>query len=132
MTPTTIYEAADHLFRREAGKMVAVLSKLLGLQHLDKAQDIVQDTLLQALNTWSYKGMPPNPAAWLYKVAKNKAIDFIRRDSNFRKITSDYSYLLESGYTLVTTLHRVFEEEEIEDSQLKMIFACCHPSIPLE
>ena len=70
-----VHQTVDHLFRHESGKMIAVLSRLLGMQHLDTAQDIVQDVLLQALNTWSYKGLPENPSAWLYKVAKNKAID---------------------------------------------------------
>jgi predicted RNA polymerase sigma factor len=72
-------QVVDHLFRRESGKMIAVLSKLLGLQHLETAQDITQDTLLQALNTWKLKGLPGNPAAWLYHVAKNKAVDYLRR-----------------------------------------------------
>ena len=126
MSSTPIQQAADHLFRHESGKMIAVLSRLLGLEHLDKAEDIVQDTLLQALNTWSYKGVPENAAAWLYRVAKNKAIDIIRRDKNFRNIRSEYGYLLESEYTLTPTVHNIFQDEEIEDSQLRMIFACCH------
>src|SRR5688500_9646593 len=97
---SSINQTVDHLFRHQSGKMVAVLSKLLGLEHLDLAQDLVQDTLLQALSTWSYKGIPDNPAAWLYRVAKNKAIDRIRRDKIFRKASSAYGYLLVSEYTL--------------------------------
>ena len=64
--------------------MIAVLSKLLGLQNLDTANDIVQDSLLQAMNTWSFKGIPENPPAWLYRVAKNKAIDFLRQPEFFK------------------------------------------------
>jgi len=71
-----VHAMADHLFRHESGKMVSALSRLLGLQNIETAQDIVQDTLLQAMNTWGYNGIPDNPPAWLYRVAKNKAIDF--------------------------------------------------------
>lgn len=65
--------------------MVAVLSKLLGLQALQTAQDIAQDTLLQALHTWRHKGLPENPTAWLYRVAKNKAVDYLRRQKRFAR-----------------------------------------------
>jgi len=127
-----IHLAVDHLFRHESGKMISVLSRLVGLQHLETAQDIVQDTLLQALNSWSFYGMPDNPSAWLYRVAKNKAIDCLRRDKRMRNVTSQYSHLIESEYTLALTIKSVFEEKEIQDSQLRMIFACCHPGIPVE
>lgn len=126
----TIQQTVDHLFRHESGRMIAVLSKLLGLQHLHVAQDLVQDTLLQALNTWSYKGLPDNPSAWLYRVAKNKAVDFLRRGKTLQHIEANLRYLLQSEYTLPGTVDHFFEEEAIKDSQLKMMFACCHPSIP--
>ena len=78
-TAKNLHQTVEHLFRHESGKMNAVLSRLLGLQNMETAQDIAQDTLLQAMNTWSYNGIPENPQAWLYRVAKNKAIDFLRR-----------------------------------------------------
>lgn len=128
-----IHKTVDHLFRHESGKLVSVLSKLLGLQHLETAQDIVQDTLLQALSTWSYNGLPDNPSAWLNRVARNKAIDYLRRGKNFRvNISPQYSYLLRSEYILTPAIHHLFDEEEIQDSQLRMILACCHPCIPPE
>jgi RNA polymerase sigma-70 factor (ECF subfamily) len=127
-----IHTTIDHLFRHESGKMVSVLSRLLGLQNIETAQDIVQDTLLQAMNTWGYNGVPDNPAGWLYRVAKNKAIDFLRRKKKFRELSPRYAYLLESEYSLTPTVHNLFLENEIQDSQLRMIFACCHPSIPEE
>jgi RNA polymerase sigma factor (sigma-70 family) len=127
-----INQLVDHLFRHESGKMIAVLSRLLGLQNFEIAQDLVQDTLLQAMSTWGYKSIPNNPSAWLYRVAKNKAIDFLRREKRFHEISPQYSYLLESEYTLSATVNNLFLENEIEDSQLRMMFACCHPAIPEE
>jgi RNA polymerase sigma-70 factor (ECF subfamily) len=124
-------QIVDHLFRHESGKMIAVLSKLMGLQNLEVAQDIVQDTLLQALGTWSHKGLPANPAAWLYRVAKNKAIDHLRREKRFRGVRAQHAWLLEADYPL-NAIHPFFEEGAIEDSQLRMIFACCHPYIPVD
>ncbi len=127
-----INQLIDHLFRHESGKMISVLSKLLGLQNLETAQDIVQDSLLQAMSTWSFKGIPDNPSAWLYRVAKNKAIDFLRREKKFRELSPQYSYLLQSEYTLTSTVNSLFLEHEIQDSQLRMMFACCHPAIAEE
>jgi RNA polymerase sigma-70 factor (ECF subfamily) len=127
-----INHTIDHLFRQESGKMVAVLTKLLGLQNLEAAQDITQDTLLQAMSTWRYAGIPANPPAWLMKVAKNKAIDFLRREKRLKALVPQYASLLQSEYTLSTTVNNFFLDNEIEDSQLRMIFACCHPAIPVE
>lgn len=128
-SPDNINQLVDHLFRHESGKMIAVLSRLLGLQNLETAQDIVQDTLLQAMHSWRYNTVPDNPRAWLHRVAKNKAIDFLRREKKFRELSPDYTYLLQSEWTLSPTLHDMFLEPGIQDSQLRMMFACCHPSI---
>ena len=127
-----VHQTIDHLFRHESGKMVSVLSRLLGLQNLETAQDIVQDTLLQAMSTWSYGNIPANPSSWLYRVAKNKAIDFLRREKRFAAISPEYAYLLQSEYTLSPTINNLFLENEIQDSQLRMMFACCHPFIAEE
>jgi RNA polymerase sigma-70 factor (ECF subfamily) len=112
--------------------MVAVLSRLLGLQNIETAQDIVQDTLLKAMTTWGYNGIPENPSAWLYKAAKNRAIDLLRRQKKFKAISPQYAHLLQSEYTLSPTVNNLFLEHEIQDSQLRMMFACCHPAIPIE
>src|SRR6478609_6639734 len=112
--------------------MAAVLTRLLGFKNIELAEDIVQDALLKALNTWKYQGIPDNPSAWLYRTAKNKAIDVIRKQQVFKKIEGDFARELQSEWTLTPTVNQLFLKDEIEDSQLRMIFACCHPSIPYE
>ena len=74
-----VQQLTDHLFRNESKKMVSVLTKIFGIENLETAEDVVQDTLLQAMNVWKLKGIPDNPSAWLFRVAKNKAIDVIRK-----------------------------------------------------
>jgi RNA polymerase sigma-70 factor (ECF subfamily) len=112
--------------------MAAVLTRLLGFNSLDAAEDIVQDTLLQAMSVWKIKGVPENPAAWLYTVAKRKAIDVIRQHKLHEQHHTAISLALKSEWTLAPTVNQLFLENEIEDSQLRMMFACCHPSIPYE
>ena len=121
-----------NLFRHEAGKMAAVLTRLLGFQSLDIAQDIVQDTLLHAMSTWRFNGIPENPSAWLYTVAKRKAIDVIRQQKIHEQHHSKINSALRSEWTLTPTVNNLFLKNEIEDSQLRMMFACCHPTISYE
>lgn len=132
MLEQQVNQLVSHLFRHEAGKMASVLTRLLGFQSLDLAEDIVQDTLLKAVSTWKIKGIPENPAAWLYTVAKRKAIDVIRKQQLHLEHQSEIGYALRSEWTLSPTVTSFFLDNEIEDSQLRMIFACCHPSIPYE
>ncbi len=127
-----LYKTVDHLFRQESGKMVSVLIRLFGFPNIEQAEDIVQDTLLKALEVWKWGKIPDNPQAWLYSAAKNKAIDVLRRQKLKHKIDSDISYLLKSEYTLVPALNEMFTENEMKDSQLRMMFACCHPSFTQE
>ncbi len=127
-----VQQLAGHLFRHEAGRMAAVLTRLLGFQNIELAEDIVQDALLKALNTWKYQGIPDNPSAWLYRTAKNKAIDLLRKQQVLKKIEGDLAREFQSEWTLAPTVNQLFQENEIEDSQLRMIFACCHPAIPYE
>lgn len=132
MQHTSSQELTEHLFRNEYGKMVASLTRIFGMGQLALAEDIVQDTLLLALKQWGYNGPPQNPAAWLYTVAKNKAIDYLRRQKNIRKITGDLGYLLDSAYTMEATMSHLFLAEEIKDNQLRMIFALCTPALSKE
>ena len=125
-----VTETIDHLFRHESGKMVAVLTRIFGTHNLELAEDVVQDTLLKALEHWRFSGIPDNPSAWLYKVAKNKALDVIRREKRHNKFAEDVSTLLESEYTLVPIIKELFTEDEIQDDVLRMMFACCQPDLP--
>lgn len=129
-----VKQLTDHLFRNEAKKMVSVLTKIFGTENLETAEDVVQDTLLQALQVWKLKGIPDNPSAWLFRVAKNKAIDIIRR--NKHSVQFDFSdnerILLTSEYTLEATMDNFWKEEIIKDDLLGMMFACSHPGISKE
>lgn len=132
MPEQNVTQLVGHLFRHESGKMAAVLTRIVGLQNLDLAQDLVQDTLLKAIHTWKIKGIPENPSAWLYTVAKRKALDAIRQRKTHHEIESELSKAFQSEWTLAPTVNHLFFDHEIEDSQLRMMFACCHPSIPYE
>jgi len=126
---TKISQLVEHLFRHEAGKLVAVLTRVFGPENIDLAEDVVQDSLVEAMDNWQYKGIPDNPAAWLFRVAKNKALNIINREKYQRKYSSEASYFLKSEWTAEPALNHFFSEQEIQDDQLKMIFTCCHPAI---
>jgi RNA polymerase sigma-70 factor (ECF subfamily) len=129
---TDVHTLVDHLFRHEAGRMVAILTRLFGLHNLELAEDVFQDTLHQALKDWSLGAVPDNPAAWLMVVAKRKAINAIRRERLTRSFAPDMDVLLKSEWTAAYTMDQVFLEDEIRDSELRMIFTCCHPALPME
>src|ERR1700688_4863687 len=124
-------EEADipHLFRMEYRKIVSVLSKRFGFEQIEIAEDIASDTFLTATQTWGMNGLPANPVAWLYNVAKNKAKNHLQRNLVFEnKIAPELK-------------HREFKSSDpdidlspknINDSQLQMMFAICHPSISSE
>jgi RNA polymerase sigma factor (sigma-70 family) len=120
----------DHLFRHEAGKMVSYLTKLLGLNRLNLAEDIVQDALCEALQSWSIHGLPDNPSAWLMRVARNRAIDLIRRDNQFRYLIPELTYLLKLREEIPAG--DPASEKQINDDQLRMMFSCCHPELSTE
>lgn len=118
----------EHLFRREAGKMVSYLTRLFGFSRLNLAEDVVQDTLYQALQTWSMRGLPDNPSAWLMRVARNRAIDLIRRDDHFQNLAPALAELQQPE----AAPDEPVSEREIQDDQLRMMFACCHPGVSAE
>lgn len=120
-------ELIPHLFRTEFRKITAVLCKHFGIAHIETAEDIASDTFLLAVETWAYKGLPANPTAWLYTVAKNKAKNFIHRSGIFsEKIASE----IKRAASATEKPEIDLSEQNIIDSQLQMLFAICHPSIP--
>ncbi len=117
------------LFRREFSKMVAVISKSFGLQHIETAEDIVSDTFLQAAQTWETQ-IPPNPTAWLYAVARQKTLYHFRRN----KIFTDkvLPHIKERNSNAANAIELDFSDRNIRDSQLQMMFAICHPALRSE
>ena len=124
------YESLKQLFQQEFSKMVAVISKLFGLQHIEIAEDIVSETFLQATETWGQKGIPPNPTAWLYAVAKQKTLYYFRRNKILTEKIIPELKLNQENHQEITGVN--FSSENIKDSQLQMMFAVCNPAIASE
>jgi RNA polymerase sigma factor (sigma-70 family) len=122
----------DNLFRREAGKMTAVLTRIFGPHNLELAEDVVQDTLLKALEYWKIQGIPDNPSAWMFTAARNKALDVLRRERHKKEFADHTSSLLRSEYSAAITIDHLLQAHDIQDEQLRMMFVCCHPGIPEE
>jgi RNA polymerase sigma factor (sigma-70 family) len=125
-----VSHVVEHLFRHEAGKMVAILTGIFGLEHLTLAEDVVQETLARALQTWPFYGVPNNPSAWIMRVARNLALDTIRRQKTFREKEPEIIRLMDREDPGPDVA--IFAEQEIADDRLRMMFACCHPLIPPE
>jgi RNA polymerase sigma-70 factor (ECF subfamily) len=104
---------------------VSALTGIFGAHRLQLAEDVVQEALIRALETWPYYGIPANPAAWLMQTAKNRALDLLRREKFFHEKQDE----------IAATLERFPEDgpqfdDEIRDHRLRLIFTCCHPAIP--
>ena len=127
-----IHSAMDlipELYRKEYGKMVTVLCGRFGIAYMDIAEDIVSDTFLSAAETWGMKGVPSNPVAWLYAVARNNALNHLKHSKVFEKrVRKDLIQGGERSFEMDIDL----SDRNITDSQLQMLFAICHPSIPVE
>jgi RNA polymerase sigma factor (sigma-70 family) len=123
-------EPGEHLFRREAGRMAAALTRIFGVHNLALAEDVIQDAFCRALETWKLRGVPENPSAWLMTTAKRRAIDVLRRERTARTFAPELERLLESEWTLVPTVDELFGASAIKDDQLRMMFSCCHPRLP--
>lgn len=118
-----------HLFRTEYRKIIAVLCKTFGIDYIEIAEDIVSETFLLAAETWGQKGLPVNPTAWLYTVSKNKAIDVLKRNTHFHtKIAPQ----LQNEPAHASEIEIDLSGKNINDSQLQMMFAICHPAISTE
>ena len=114
----------DHLFRSRAGQMVAWLTRIFGPAHIDLAEEVVQDALVKALQQWPYKGVPENPGAWLLAVARNGAVDVLRRNSAF--VSREDAIVAEIAKS---TSQPDLDRHAVEDDELRLVFMCCHPSL---
>lgn len=122
-------ELIASLFKTEYRKIISVLCKLFGIVHIEIAEDITNDTFLLASGTWESNGVPENPTAWLYSVAKNKTKDYLKRHKIFsEKIVVDFKLNQNQSEEIEVDL----SNKNITDSQLQMIFAICNPIIPAE
>jgi RNA polymerase sigma-70 factor (ECF subfamily) len=113
----------EHLFRRQAGRIIAHLARLLGAARLDLAEESVQEAMLRALQAWPHQGVPENAAAWLFRVAHNAAIDALRRDHKLDAVAAELASPAASAPGDPDF------EEQLRDDELRMIFMCCHPKI---
>jgi RNA polymerase sigma factor (sigma-70 family) len=125
-----VSRVVEHLFRHEAGKMVATLTGIFGPEHLTLAEDVVQEALARALQTWPFYGVPKNPPAWIMRASRNLALDVVRRQKVFREKEPEIIRLMETRGGEAET--PIFSEQEIADDHLRMMFMCCHPAIPAE
>jgi RNA polymerase sigma-70 factor (ECF subfamily) len=117
-------ELLEHLFRQISGRLTGHVTRLLGPARLDLAEEIVQESMLRALETWPYQGTPENPAGWLFRTARNRAMDLLRHESMAERKHA------QEGPAAVTVEPPDFEDDaQIRDDELRMIFMCCHPEI---
>ncbi len=125
------YRLVDHLFRERSGQMVAWLTRIFGPAHLELVEEVVQDALVKALQQWPYSGVPQNPGGWLFRVARNGALDVLRRNAAFAaratEITAELASASGAGQRDGTEL-----DDLLRDDELRMVFLCCHPAIPAE
>ncbi len=127
--PGEVTQVVEHFFRHETGKVVSTLTRIFGFEHLNRAEDVVQETLVRALQTWPYYGIPKNPSAWITQVAKNLALDLLRREKVFRNKTAEIAHLIEN---MAAEPAGASAAVEIQDDRLRMMFVCCHPLVPHE
>jgi RNA polymerase sigma-70 factor (ECF subfamily) len=130
VTGSDVSRLTDDLFRHEAGKVVSMLVKSMGVEHLQLAEDVVQEALTRALKSWPFYGVPENPAGWITQTAKNLALDAVRRDQVFRRKQIDmfgsvHRWSAQVGEADFETFGR-----EVEDAVLRLMFVCCHPAVP--
>ncbi|MEN3939687.1 sigma-70 family RNA polymerase sigma factor [Prosthecobacter sp. SYSU 5D2] len=127
-----VSQLADHLFRHEAGKLVSILTGIFGIHRLQMAEDVVQEALVRALQTWPFYGIPANPAAWLMQTAKNLALDLVRRESSFQQKQPKIIEYVEQRLAGSDPHQEPMFDDEIKDDRLRLMFACCHPQLPQE
>ncbi len=122
-----IRELLDSLYRVDSGRILATLIRLLG--DFDLAEEAMQEAFAAALSLWPRNGVPDNPRPWLISTARFKAIDTLRRRARFDASQDELARYLEAQWNSAEESN---EEESVEDDRLRLIFTCCHPSLPPE
>jgi RNA polymerase sigma factor (sigma-70 family) len=122
-------EICDYLFRHEAGRMVAVLTRIIGVNNLALAEDAVQDAFCRAVEVWRFRGVPENPSAWLMATAKNRAIDMLRQERTAQSLAPKLARDLEPDQSSAQLFEMALDTNTIEDDQLRLMFSCCHPRL---
>lgn len=119
----------EHLFRREAGRLMSALTRIFGVHNLALAEDVVQDAFCRALEIWPMRGVPDNPSAWLMTTARNRALDVLRRRRTANIFAPELGRTLDSEWTLAPLVDEILVPDAIPDSMLRMMFSCCHPRL---
>jgi RNA polymerase sigma-70 factor (ECF subfamily) len=119
----------DALFRREAARLLAAVVRAFGVENLALAEDVVQETLTNAFEAWSYKGVPEHHSALLTAAGKNRALDVFRRERTARRFAPEVRRLIESEWTLRPEVEALFLPDALKDDELRMMFSCCHPRL---
>jgi RNA polymerase sigma factor (sigma-70 family) len=128
--PAEVSGIVEHLFRHEGAKMVAILTRIFGIEHLNLAEDVVQEALARALQTWPFYGVPKNPSAWIMRASRNLALDVVRRRKVFQNKQAEIIRLMDRDGAAPD--EAIFSEDEISDDRLRLMFVCCHPAIPAD
>jgi RNA polymerase sigma factor (sigma-70 family) len=120
-------QLADHVFRREAGRMISSLVRVLGMRHVPLVEDAVQDALVRALETWKFGRRPENPAAWLMRAARNRAIDLLRGRAHGERAATELALTIQDSEL---DAEPDIDEHAIPDDELRLMFSCCDPALP--
>ena len=120
---------AEHFFRHEYGRLVATLTRQTGAEHIEAVEDAVQAALLSALESWTVAGMPDNPSAWLFRVARNDLWDELRQRTRHRRLLEDHAA---EKVAVTEQMAEVGYPNNVQDDLLRMLFVCCDDAIALE
>jgi RNA polymerase sigma-70 factor (ECF subfamily) len=124
---TQVPALVDRLFRDESARLVAGLARVFGPAHLELVEDVVQEALVKALRVWPYEGVPAKPDAWLVRVARNLAIDALRRNALEERVAEDVERWADARLS-----DSADTEGALVDDQLRLVFTCCHPALPFD